>query len=60
MLGLESANIQLIGRNLFFFNKKAEDIDPEAMLGTNIAGQGIALGNIPTLRSLGLNVTLKF
>ncbi|GIR10686.1 MAG: hypothetical protein CM15mP22_1060 [Gammaproteobacteria bacterium] len=59
-LGLESLNVQLIGRNLFFFNKKAEDIDPEAMLGTNVAGQGIALGNLPTLRSVGLNVTLKF
>jgi len=59
-LGLESLNVQLIGRNLFFFNKKAEDIDPEAMLGTNVAGQGIAVGNLPTLRSVGLNVTLKF
>tara|TARA_A100000164_G_scaffold164680_1_gene146111 strand:+ start:220 stop:3288 length:3069 start_codon:yes stop_codon:yes gene_type:complete len=59
-LGMESINLQLIGRNLFFINKKAEDIDPEAALGTNLGGQGIALGNLPTLRSIGLNVTLKF
>ena len=59
-LGLESVSLQLIGRNLFFFNKKAEDIDPEAALGTNLGGQGIALGNLPTLRSIGLNVTLRF
>ena len=59
-LGMESVNLQLIGRNLFFINKKAEDIDPEAALGTNLGGQGIALGNLPTLRSIGLNVTLKF
>ena len=59
-LGMESVNLQLIGRNLLFINKKAEDIDPEAALGTNLGGQGIALGNLPTLRSIGLNVTLKF
>jgi len=59
-LGLSSLNISVIGRNLFFFNKKAEDIDPEAMLGTNIGGMGYASSNLPTLRSMGLNVTLKF
>ena len=59
-LGMDSVTLQLIGRNLFFINKKAEDIDPEAALGTNLGGQGIALGNLPTLRSIGLNVTLKF
>jgi len=31
-------NLSLVGRNLFFFMKKADDIDPEAMLGTNIGG----------------------
>jgi TonB-linked SusC/RagA family outer membrane protein len=59
-LGMDSVTLQLIGRNLFFINKKAEDIDPEAALGTNLGGQGIALGNLPTLRSIGLNVTLRF
>jgi TonB-linked SusC/RagA family outer membrane protein len=59
-LGLDSMYVSVIGRNLFFFNKKADDIDPEAMLGTNIGGMGISSGNVPTLRSLGLNVTLKF
>ncbi len=59
-LGADSVNLQLIGRNLFFFSKKADDIDPEAMLGTNIGGMGIASGNLPTTRSLGLNLTLKF
>jgi hypothetical protein len=59
-LGADSVNLQLIGRNLFFLSKKADDIDPEAMLGTNIGGMGIAYGNLPTTRSLGLNLTLKF
>ena len=33
-IGLQSATIQLVGRNLFFFSKTADDIDPEQMLGT--------------------------
>jgi outer membrane receptor protein involved in Fe transport len=60
-VGLESASIQVIGRNLFYFDKSAPDgIDPEAMLGTNIQGQGISSGNLPTTTSIGLNLTLKF
>ena len=60
-MGIESASLQLIGRNLFFFEKSAPDgLDPEAMLGTNIGGQGITSGGMPTTRSIGLNLTLKF
>ncbi|MDC0643853.1 SusC/RagA family TonB-linked outer membrane protein, partial [Flavobacteriaceae bacterium] len=33
-LGLQNAMVQLVGRNLFFFMNKADDIDPETMLGT--------------------------
>ena len=58
--GLSSANIQLVGRNLFFLSKSAEDIDPEAMLGTSIGVQGMSHYAMPTLRSLGLNLTLNF
>ena len=59
-IGMNSASIGLIGRNLFFLYKKADDIDPEATLGTGLTGQGISINNSPTIRSLGLNVTLKF
>ena len=60
-MGIESANVRLIGRNLFYFDKSAPDgIDPEAMLGTNIQGQGISAGSLPTTTSIGLNLTLKF
>ena len=52
--------VQLVGRNLFYLDKAADDIDPEGMLGNNIGGQGIASGNLPTSTSLGLNLTLKF
>lgn len=58
--GARSASIGLIGRNLFFFTKKAEDIDPEVTLGTSLGAQGISVNNIPTVRSLGFNISLKF
>ncbi|MEN8194226.1 MAG: SusC/RagA family TonB-linked outer membrane protein, partial [Bacteroidota bacterium] len=58
--GFAGASFGLIGRNLFFFHKEADDIDPEANLGTSISGQGISANNVPTVRSLGLNINLKF
>ncbi|MEZ4842231.1 MAG: SusC/RagA family TonB-linked outer membrane protein, partial [Flavobacteriaceae bacterium] len=58
--GANSASIGLIGRNLFFFYKKADDIDPETTLGTALSAQGISVNNVPTVRSLGFNITLKF
>ena len=59
-IGANSVTVSLIGRNLFFFYKKADDIDPETTLGTSINGQGISSNNVPAIRSIGLNVNLKF
>ena len=59
-VGLDSANIQLLGRNLLFFSKSADDIDPEAMLGSSIGVQGMSHFAMPTLRSIGLNLTMNF
>ena len=58
--GLQRATIQLVGRNLFFLSKSADDIDPEQMLGTSIGVQGMSHFAMPTLRSVGLNLTLDF
>ena len=49
-----------MGRNLFFFSKEAEDIDPEVMLGTSLGIQGMSHNQMPTMRSIGLNLTLNF
>ncbi|MEZ4994652.1 MAG: SusC/RagA family TonB-linked outer membrane protein [Saprospiraceae bacterium] len=57
---LQSATISLIGRNLFFLSKDIPNVDPEASLGTSNAGMGILSNNLPTLRSLGFNISLKF
>lgn len=58
--GINSASIGVIGRNLFFFYKDAEDIDPDSSIGTGLTGQGISLNNLPTIRSLGVNLNIKF
>lgn len=58
--GFNSASIGVIGRNLFFFHKDAEDIDPDSSIGTGLTGQGISLNNLPTIRSLGVNLNIKF
>jgi hypothetical protein len=59
-IGANSATVGLIGRNLFFLYKKADDIDPEGTLGTSLNGQGLSSNNVPAIRSIGLNVNLKF
>ncbi|MBZ9632378.1 SusC/RagA family TonB-linked outer membrane protein [Salegentibacter sp. LM13S] len=59
-IGLTSASVGVIGRNLFFIYKKADDIDPDSSIGTGLSGQGISLNNAPTIRSLGLNINIKF
>ena len=59
-VGLNSASVGVIGRNLFFLYKAADDIDPDASIGTGLSGQGISLNNAPTISSLGLNVNIKF
>jgi len=57
---IKGANIGLVGRNLFFIYKDIDHVDPEASLGTGNNGQGILSYNLPTARSLGFNVNLKF
>ena len=59
-IGLQSANLQLVGRNLFFISKSAEDIDPEIMIGTSLGIQGMSHNPMPTIRSIGMNLTLNF
>lgn len=57
---VKSANVSFVGRNLLFFYKEIDDFDPESSLGTGNTGQGIMSFNLPTTRSLGFNVNIKF
>lgn len=57
---LRSASISLIGRNLFFLYTKMENFDPETSYSTSNYAQGMLWYNMPTTRSLGVNLNIKF
>ncbi len=57
---IKGASIGLVGRNLFFLYKDVKHVDPEASLGTSNNGQGIISYNLPTARSIGFNLNIKF
>jgi TonB-linked SusC/RagA family outer membrane protein len=54
------ATISLVGRNLFYLMKKSDNIDPEASFGANINYLGIEGTSLPTARTLGFNLNLRF
>ena len=56
---INSASLSLIGRNLFFFYKKAP-FDPNLSLSTGEGLQGVDIYGIPSTRSLGLNLNVTF
>jgi TonB-linked SusC/RagA family outer membrane protein len=58
---VKGASVSLIGRNVFFLYKGFDGgFDPEANLGTSNAGQGILYYSMPTARSIGFNLNVKF
>lgn len=58
-LGVQSANVSLVGRNLLTLYKQTDNFDPEQSL-TNGAAQGIESIGLPRTRSFGVNLALKF
>lgn len=57
---IKDASISLVGRNLFFFYKDLPHFDPESSLGTSNNAQGILSYNLPAVRTLGVNLNIKF
>jgi len=55
----QSVQLSFVGRNLFFFYKKAP-FDPELVLSTGNDNQGIEVYGMPTTRSLGFNLKCEF
>ncbi|TFF36370.1 SusC/RagA family TonB-linked outer membrane protein [Mucilaginibacter psychrotolerans] len=58
-LGLQSATVSLVGRNLWIIHKNVPNIDPETAFNTG-NGQGLEDLTLPTVRNIGFNVNLKF
>jgi TonB-linked SusC/RagA family outer membrane protein len=58
-LGVQSANISLVARNLLVLKKHTPNIDPETNYNNTVA-QGLELAGVPPFRSFGLNINVKF
>jgi hypothetical protein len=58
-IGLSTASVALVGRNLWIIHKNVPHIDPETAFNTGNA-QGTESLQLPTTRSLGFNVSLNF
>ena len=56
---VKSAQISLVGRNLFFFKNNAP-YDPDGMLSTSNRLQGVDVFGMPTNRSIGFNLKVNF
>lgn len=59
VVGLQSANVALLGRDLWIIHKNAPHIDPETALNTG-NGQGLESLQLPSTRSYGFSVNLNF
>ncbi|KIO77208.1 TonB-dependent receptor [Pedobacter lusitanus] len=58
-IGLQSATISAVGRNLFILHKNVPNIDPESAFNTG-NGQGLEDLGLPTVRTIGFNLNFKF
>jgi TonB-linked SusC/RagA family outer membrane protein len=57
---LTSANVSLVGRNLFFFSNAAGNFDPEVVGGTANDQEGRESFALPTTRNIGVSINLGF
>jgi hypothetical protein len=57
-LPIESANISLIGNNLLY--SAEAPFDPEVAMSTSRSNQGIDNFNLPSTRTIGMNLRLTF
>ncbi|OQP53663.1 SusC/RagA family TonB-linked outer membrane protein [Niastella populi] len=55
-----SAQISLVGRNLWTIMRKSDNIDPESQFGSNVRYAGIEGTSLPSTRTYGVNLNLKF
>ncbi len=56
---LTSVNIQLIASNLFYIKRSVDNIDPESAYNVSNS-QGLEYFGVPSTRSYGLNLNVKF
>jgi TonB-linked SusC/RagA family outer membrane protein len=57
---IKGLSLGVTGRNLFFFYRALENYDPEGSYSVSNYSQGVLFYTMPTARSLGFNVSIKF
>ena len=57
---IRTVQISLVGRNLFYLMKNSENVDPEAGFNASINYAGIEGTSLPSTRTFGINVNIKF
>ena len=57
---IKGASLGVTGRNLFFLYKALHNFDPEGSSSASNYAQGVLFYNMPTTRSLGFSVNVKF
>ncbi|MNY35117.1 hypothetical protein D3C86_1695020 [compost metagenome] len=59
-IGMNNLRVSLIGRNLFYFWKTIENLDPEAPVGNQWYSQGVDFGSTAATRSFGISLNANF
>ena len=57
---IKGLSVGITGRNLFFIYRALENFDPEGSFSVSNYAQGVLFYTMPTTRSLGFNVSIKF
>lgn len=55
-----SLKASLVARNLFMIYSKTKGFDPEAGFSNGNSVQGVEFGSMPTMRSIGFNISVAF
>jgi len=59
-LGIQSARLSLVGRNLWLIHANAPNVDPSNITNSNATAHGFEGGALPPVRSYGFNLNLNF
>ena len=57
---IKGASLGITGRNLFFLYRALDNYDPEGSSSASNFSQGVLFYNMPTTRSVGFSVNVKF
>lgn len=58
--GISNVKVSVVGRNLFFFYRESDRLDPDNMPGTSPSVEGFDSFSPPTSRSFGANIRIDF